>query len=265
MFDKRAGFLYNVEKRVRSDITSETSDDEKENTVDKYIKISGMQKLTLLDYPEHTACTLFVPGCNFRCPFCHNSELLGGDVEFYDEAEVFAFLRKRVGVLEGVCVTGGEPTVYTDLDRLLGKIKELGYLVKLDTNGYRPDRLEKLVGSGLVDYIAMDIKNSPERYAETIGLPDTFDIAPIERSIDIIMNGGMDYEFRTTVSAELFDDKSIEGAARMIIGAKKYFLQKFIMRDTVPSKTLTSPQDIVLSRYLDIVRRFVPNAAIRGL
>lgn len=230
-----------------------------------YIKISGIQKLTLLDFPEHTACTLFVPGCNFKCPFCHNSELLGGGVDFYDENEIFAFLRKRVGVLEGVCVTGGEPTVYSDLNRLLGKIKELGYLVKLDTNGYLPDALEELLRAKLVDYVAMDIKNSPERYAETAGLPRTFDIAPIERSIDIIMHGEADYEFRTTVVTELFDEKSIEGAARMIMGAKKYYLQKFVMRDTVPSKTLTSPQDIVLSRYLDIVRRFVPNARIRGV
>ena len=233
--------------------------------MEQYVKICGIQKLTLLDYPEHTACTLFVNGCNFRCPFCHNSELLGGGVEFYDEAEVFAFLKKRAGVLEGVCVTGGEPTLYTDLDRLLRKIKDLGYSVKLDTNGYLPDRLAALIDAGLVDYVAMDIKNSPERYAETAGLPqERFDITAIERSIDIIMNSAPDYEFRTTVVTELFDETSIEGAARMILGAKKYFLQKFVMRDTVLSKTLTSPQSIVLSRYLDIVRRIIPTAQIRG-
>lgn len=233
--------------------------------MDKYIKISGLQKLTLLDYPEHTACTLFVPGCNFRCPFCHNSELLGGDVEFYDEREIFAFLQKRKGVLEGVCVTGGEPTLYTDLDRFIRAIKELGYAVKLDTNGFLPDRLKALIDEGLLDYIAMDIKNSPERYAETAGLPiDRFDITPIEKSIDIIMNSGVDYEFRTTVAAELFDENSIAGAARMIIGAKKYFLQAFVMRDTVPSKQLTPPKPVVLSRYLDIVREYVPTAKIRG-
>ncbi|MCH5155601.1 MAG: anaerobic ribonucleoside-triphosphate reductase activating protein [Clostridiales bacterium] len=229
------------------------------------MKISGIQKLTLLDYPEHTACTLFVPFCNFRCPFCHNSELLSASTEFYDEAEIFAFLKKRAGVLEGVCVTGGEPTLYTDLNRFLGKIKDLGYAVKLDTNGFLPDRLQALLDDGLVDYVAMDIKNSPERYSETVGLPpERFDISPIERSIDIIMKSAPDYEFRTTVVTELFDEKSIEGAARMIIGAKKYFLQKFVMRDTVPSKTLTPPQSIVLSRYLDIVRKIIPTAQIRG-
>ncbi|MCH5165363.1 MAG: anaerobic ribonucleoside-triphosphate reductase activating protein [Clostridiales bacterium] len=229
------------------------------------MKISGIQKLTLLDYPEHTACTLFVPGCNFRCPFCHNSELLGGDVEFYDEGEIFAFLKKRVGVLEGVCITGGEPTIYTDLDRLIRAIKELGYLVKLDSNGFLPERLQTLIGEGLLDYIAMDIKNSPERYAETAGLPiERFDITPIEQSIEIIMNSGVDYEFRTTVSTELFDESSIIGAAKMIRGAKRYFLQSFVMRDTVPSKRLTPPQSIVMSRYLDVVREYVPSARIRG-
>lgn len=221
--------------------------------------------MTLLDYPEHTACTLFVPGCNFRCPFCHNSELLSDGVEFYDEREIFDFLRKRARVLEGVCVTGGEPTVYTDLDRLLRKIKELGYLVKLDTNGYLPDRLSALIEESLLDYIAMDIKNSPDRYAETAGLPpERFDISRITRSIELIRSSGVEYEFRTTVSSELFDENSIVGAARMIAGADRYFLQRFVMRDTVPSKTLTPPQPLVMAQYLEKVRRYVPSAVIRG-
>ncbi len=235
------------------------------NETARYIKISGLQKLTLLDYPEHTACTLFVPSCNFRCPFCHNSELLGSDVEYYDEAEIFAFLEKRRGVLEGVCVTGGEPTLYTDLDRLLRDIKALGYSVKLDTNGYRPDSLEELYASRLVDYVAMDVKNSPERYAETAGLPYAkFDISVIERSIDIIKNSGVPYEFRTTIATELFDAESMEGAARLVEGADKYFLQKFVMRETVPSKTLTSPTDELMHFYLEIARRYVKSARIRG-
>lgn len=235
--------------------------------MERYIKISGMQKLTLLDYPEHTACTLFVAGCNFKCPFCHNSELLSGDVSFYDEAEIFAFLKKRVGVLEGVCVTGGEPTLYGDLDRFLGDIKALGYKIKLDTNGYAPDRLSALIDAGLLDYIAMDVKNSPARYAETVGLDGfgaRFDIENIERSVDIIMRSGVDYEFRTTVAAELFDDESMDGAARMIAGATKYFLQYFTMRETVPCKALTSPSRFEMEYYLDIARRYVPNAQIRG-
>ena len=232
----------------------------------KYIKISGIQKLTLLDYPEHTACTLFVPGCNFRCPYCHNSELLSCDVEFYDEREIFAFLKKRAGVLEGVCVTGGEPTIYTDLDRFLRAVKALGYKIKLDTNGYLPERLAPLLSENLVDYIAMDIKNSPERYAETAGLyAQKFDISKIERSIELIMRSGVEYEFRTTVVTELFDDDSISGAAQMIRGAHKYFLQAFVMRDTVPAKTLTPPPRSVLDRYLAIVRRYVPNAVLRGV
>lgn len=233
--------------------------------MDKYIKISGIQKLTLLDYPEHTACTLFVPGCNFRCPFCHNSELLRSDCEFYDEREIFAFLEKRKGVLEGVCITGGEPTLYTDLPRFIGDIKRLGYRVKLDTNGYNPDALDDLIKRGLLDYIAMDIKNSPERYAETIGLdPVRFDISPVLESRNIIMSSGLDYEFRTTVTAEYFDNESIAGAAKMITGANKYFLQYFVMRDTVPSKSLTPPTKAAMRGYLDIAREFVPNAAVRG-
>ena len=233
--------------------------------MERYIKISGIQKLTLLDYPEHTACTLFVPGCNFRCPFCHNSELLSDSPEYYDEKVLFDFLKKRAGVLEGVCITGGEPTIYTDLDRLIRSIKELGYKIKLDTNGYLPESLEKLIGEGLLDYIAMDIKNSPERYAETAGLPsDRFDVSRIESSIDIIMNSGVDYEFRTTVSSELFDEKSIAGAARLILGADKYFLQRFVMRDTVPSKTLTPPTEEAMKAYLGIAKEYVPNTKIRG-
>ena len=233
--------------------------------MDRYIKISGIQKLTLLDYPEHTACTLFVPGCNFRCPFCHNSELLQSDCEFYDEQEIFKFLEKRRGVLEGVCVTGGEPTLYTDLPRFLSDIKKLGYSIKLDTNGYNPDGLDNLIKLGLLDYIAMDVKNSPERYAETAGLPpERFDISPILESRNIIMTSGLDYEFRTTVSAELFDEQSIAGAAKLIAGANKYFLQYFVMRDTVPSKTLSPPTREAMQRYLGIAREFVPNTTIRG-
>ncbi len=233
--------------------------------MDKYVKISGIQKLTLLDFPEHTACTLFVPGCNFRCPYCHNSELLAPDPEYYDEKDIFDFLKKRAGVLEGVCITGGEPTIYTDLDRLIRSIKELGYLIKLDTNGYSPTALEKLIADGLLDYIAMDIKNSPTRYAETAGLdPNRFDISRICDSIDTIMRSGVKYEFRTTVSAELFDDESIAGAAKLVRGADKYFLQRFVMRDTVPSKTLSPPTDDAMNRYLKIAREFVPNAKIRG-
>ncbi len=233
--------------------------------MDKYIKISGIQKLTLLDYPEHTACTLFVPGCNFRCPFCHNSELLASDCEFYDERDIFAFLEKRKGVLEGVCVTGGEPTLYTDLPRFLGDIKKLGYSVKLDTNGYNPDCLDDLIRLGLLDYIAMDIKNSPERYAQTIGLPpERFDISKILESRNLIMSSGLDYEFRTTVVSEYFDGESMAGAAKMIEGANKYFLQYFVMRDTVPGKTLTPPTQETMHRYLDIAREFVPSVAIRG-
>lgn len=233
--------------------------------MERYIKISGIQKLTLLDFPEHTACTLFVPSCNFRCPYCHNSELLGRDVLFYDESEIFDFLKKRAGVLEGVCITGGEPTLYSDLDRFLRDVKRLGYKIKLDTNGYIPDKLESLINDGLLDYIAMDIKNAPDRYAETVGLPpERFDIAPVLRSIGLIMDSHLPYEFRTTVIAELFDVYSMEDAAKTIAGAEKYFLQYFVMRDTVPDKSLSAPTEEVMREYLRVVRKHVPTAMIRG-
>ncbi len=233
--------------------------------MDRYIKISGIQKLTLLDFPEHTAATLFVPGCNFRCPFCHNSELLGEAPEYYDEAEIFAFLKKRAGVLEGVCITGGEPTLYSDLDRFIAEIRSLGYKIKLDTNGFRPDALRTLYSESLLDYVAMDIKNSPERYAETVGLdPVRFDISPVTESIELIRASGVPYEFRTTIAEQLFDGQSMAGAARMIAGADRYYLQKFVMRDTVPSKTLTAPTDDTMAHYLSIAQEFVPNAKLRG-
>ena len=149
--------------------------------------IHGLQKLTLLDYPGQTACTLFFGGCNLRCPFCHNAALVTGQAPTaMTEGEFLAFLKKRRGLLDGVCITGGEPTLRKDLPEFIRKIRELGYLVKLDTNGCFPDRLEKLIDQGLVDYVAMDLKNSREEYPATVGIPN-FDTAPIAQSIRLLM------------------------------------------------------------------------------
>lgn len=230
----------------------------------EYIKISGIQKLTLLDYPEHMACTLFVPGCNFKCPYCHNSELLGAGVQHYDESEIFDFLQSRKGKLEGVCVTGGEPTLYNDLGRFLAKIKDLGYLVKLDTNGYRPQVLSGVINDGLVDYVAMDIKSSLDRYPETIGLLCGFKPDNIIRSAELLMRGNVDYEFRTTVANEFVDAAAVEDIAKMIIGAKRYFLQYFVMRETVPDASLTPPTKEQMNYYLSVAREYVPATEIRG-
>ena len=165
------------------------------------MKLAGLQKTTLLDYPGKVACTVFLSGCNFRCPFCQNSEILDGGVSDISEEEFFAFLNKRKGLLDGVCVSGGEPLIHADVGEFIGKIKDLGYSVKLDTNGAFPERLKELCGEGLVDRVAMDIKNSPERYAKTAGAD--VDVGKIKESAAFLMSGEVGYEFRTTVVKQL--------------------------------------------------------------
>ena len=194
--------------------------------------------MTLLDFPGRVACTVFLGGCNFRCPFCHNSELLDGTEEqVMDDKALLSFLAKRKGILDGVCITGGEPTLKKELPQLLREIKALGYPVKLDTNGYRPEVLKALVEEGLVDYVAMDIKNSPDEYGKTVGL-SKMDISRIEESIRFLAKGNVDYEFRTTVVSQLHTKKSIEDMGKWLLdtaGApvKQLFLQPFVDRDTV--------------------------------
>ena len=190
--------------------------------------IKGLQKLTLLDYPEKTACTVFTGGCNFRCPFCHNASLVTNlNSDEISESDFFELLIKRKNVLQGVCITGGEPTLMPDLPEFIKRIKDLGYLVKLDSNGYRPGIIKSLVESNLIDYIAMDIKNSEEKYPLTTGITD-MDMDKIKESIDFIMNCGIDYEFRTTIVRELHTPQDIEDIGLLIKDAKKYFLQGFI-------------------------------------
>ena len=196
------------------------------------MQIVGLQKTTLLDYPEKVAATIFVGGCNFCCPFCHNSDLVRGT---YDEVlkseEVWRFLEKRRGVLEGVCITGGEPTLQQDLEEWIIKIKEMGYLVKLDTNGYRPDVLKRLVYNKRVDYVAMDIKNAPDRYGLACG--KEIDINVIKESVSFLLSNPVDYEFRTTLVKELHSIEAIEEIGNWIQGAKKYYLQMFEENDNV--------------------------------
>ena len=196
------------------------------------MQIVGLQKTTLLDYPEKVAATIFVGGCNFCCPFCHNSDLVRGT---YDEVlkseEVWRFLEKRRGVLEGVCITGGEPTLQQDLEEWIIKIKEMGYLVKLDTNGYRPDVLKRLVHNKRVDYVAMDIKNAPDRYGLACG--KEIDINVIKESVSFLLSNPVDYEFRTTLVKELHSIEAIEEIGNWIQGAQKYYLQMFEENDNV--------------------------------
>lgn len=189
--------------------------------------IAGLQKLTLLDYPGKTACTLFTPGCNFRCPFCHNALLVTDRVEdFVSEESFFSFLGKRKGILDGVCITGGEPTLQKDLVPFMKKIKEMGFLLKLDTNGYRPDVLGKILDEGLADYVAMDIKASPGKYASATGISD-LDFSLVSDSINLLEKSGVPHEFRTTVTADFHCEDDFAEILVLFSHDTPYYLQQF--------------------------------------
>ena len=229
------------------------------------MEIHGLQKMTLLDWPGKVACTVFLGGCNFRCPYCHNGQLVEGDVSpELSQEQLIAFLKKRQGLLDGVCVTGGEPLLRPDLPDLLQAIKKLGYPIKLDTNGSFPNRLAKLWEDGLIDYVAMDIKNSPQRYGETVGKPQ-MDLVPIEESVDWLLHGKVDYEFRTTVVQQFHDAGSFQVIGPWLAGASHYFLQSFVDRDTVLCPGLTPWPKSVLEEFAAIVRPWIPAVALRGV
>ncbi len=228
--------------------------------------IGGLQKLTLLDFPGTVACTVFTVGCNLRCPFCHNPTLVFNppESERISEDELFAFLNKRKGILDGVAITGGEPLLHSDIGEFIAKIKALGYKVKLDTNGTFPDRLEKILAEGNVDYVAMDLKNTFDRYAETVGIRD-FDVELIKRSISLIRNSGVDHEFRTTVVSPLHDAGDFGLIAKQIEGADKYFLQNFVdSGDLLNGEGLTELPREELEKALDNAKKIIPQSKIRG-
>lgn len=229
------------------------------------MKLAGLQKLTLLDFPGHVACTVFTAGCNLRCPFCHNSELVLPERKpaLMDEEEFFSFLKKRQGILEGVCVTGGEPLLQKDIAPFLARIKDLGFAVKLDTNGCFPKILRSLVEQGLVDFVAMDIKNSPARYAATAGIP-ALDLTAVQESVAFILSGTVDYEFRTTVAAQLHDEESFEDIARWIAGAKGYAIQNFRDSGDVLTAGLSPCTPEQLERFVQIVKPHVRQVLTRG-
>ena len=228
--------------------------------------IKGFAKLTLLDFPGKVACTVFTGGCNFKCPFCHNASLAvrAGELPNIDEEEVFSLLRKRKGILDGVCVSGGEPLLMPDLADFLGRIKEMGYAVKLDTNGYLPERLGTVIDLGLVDMVAMDIKNSPDKYALTTGVAD-IDMVPILESADILMRGRLPYEFRTTVVKELHEAEDFEKIGKWIEGASAYYLQSFIDSGDIIGSGLSAHSKESLERFLSIVQKYVSNSHLRGV
>lgn len=230
------------------------------------MKICGIQKLTLLDFPDHMACTIFTGGCNFRCPFCHNSSLvLGSDnIDTYSEDEILEFLKKRKGILDGVCVTGGEPTLQADLKTFIRKIKELGFLVKLDTNGYRPDVLIDLINSGLVDYVAVDIKNSIKNYPKTIGL-SSFKEENLLKTIEFLINGSIEYEFRTTVVKEFIKKEDFKDIAELIKGTKRYYLQEFVASETCIKTNLHPYSREEMSEFIEILEKYNVKAYLRGI
>ena len=319
--------------------TSSKSKSSSEYQVDTIMKIHGLQKMTLLDYPGYVACTVFLGGCDFRCPYCHNFELACGAAQpVMDDEELFAFLKKRKGLLDGVAITGGEPCLHKDLPELLRGIRALGFRTKLDTNGYHPEMLRHVLDEGLVDYVAMDIKNSPAKYAETAGFryfsveesaagsesgADTVDAAAsgadtdaavnsgthtaaapltdenrsdadpaltasgtrtvsspytsgdltnrilnlgkIKESISLLINGTVDYEFRTTVVKEFHTAEDFFEIGEMIRGAEHYYLQCFTDRDTVPYGNLHAPSVETLQKYWRIMLDFVPGTELRGI
>ena len=233
--------------------------------------IAGLQKMTLLDYPGKVACTVFLAGCNFRCPFCHNSSLLSASApEEMTPEQRLSFLRKRQGLLDGVCITGGEPTLSPDLGQLLEQIKVLGFSVKLDTNGTNPRMLKELVRAGLIDYVAMDIKNSPSRYSQTAGIPGLA-MEKIEESMAFLLTGSLEYEFRTTVVEELHEEADFTEIGLWLRKlapdhkAKRFFLQCYRDTESVLQSGLHAPEFDKLRHFSQLLGPFVDSVEIRGI
>ncbi|MBS7008923.1 anaerobic ribonucleoside-triphosphate reductase activating protein [Anaerostipes sp.] len=230
------------------------------------MKIMGLQKSTLLDYPRKVACTVFTGGCNFLCPFCHNAELIcpSEDESGISRAQLHAFLKKRKNILDGVCISGGEPLIHSELAELIREIKELGYLVKLDTNGSFPEKLKELAGEGLLDYVAMDIKNSKYKYARTAGM-EALDIRQIEESVRFLMEGSLPFEFRTTVVRQLHTKEDMLEIGAWIAGKEPYFLQTFEPSHTVPAQGFTAYEREEMAELAGLLREQLPNVELRGI
>ena len=227
------------------------------------MKIFGLEKLSLVDYQDYACAVIFTGGCNFRCPFCHNSGLVDKSVSPINVEEVIEFLTKRKSLLDAVCISGGEPTLESGLIEFVKEIKELGYMVKLDTNGTNPEVLEQLINENLIDYVAMDYKNSSKNYPMTTGVAN-IDINKITKSVDILKNGKVDYEFRTTIVAEFHNEDSIRDMATELSGAKKLFLQKFVENENCISKGLTPVTKDVAEDWKNILAYNIKEVNLRG-
>lgn len=230
------------------------------------MNIHGFTKTTLLDFPGHVAATIFTGNCNFRCPFCHNSELVLSPDIFpkEDEDNLLSFLKKRKGILSGVCITGGEPTLQPDLYDFLGKIKDLGYQIKLDTNGYRPDVVKSVIDNKLIDYIAMDIKSGRNNYAVATGISN-LDISIIQKSIDLISMSNIDFEFRTTAVKNIHSNSDFEDIASWLPTDSAYFIQSYKETAGIGENTCESFTKEELTAFLNIVTRNIPNSNLRGI
>ena len=231
------------------------------------MRIVGLMKTTLLDYPDKVASTIFTGGCNFRCPYCHNGDLVldFANMEPYTEEEIFEHLNKRKNTLNGVCITGGEPTLQSDLPQFIKKIKDLGLLVKLDTNGTNPSMLRELLEAYLLDYVAMDIKHCKEKYNE-VACMKNYSIEPIEESVDILMNCDIDYEFRTTVTRQLHDIDDFRSIGAWIDGAKAYFLQPYKESEQVISKIFSTYTAEEFDLIINILNDYnITNVEVRAL
>lgn len=228
------------------------------------MRIGGIQKLTLLDYPGKIACTVFLAGCNLRCPYCHNASLAKGEAFGMAEEELFEFLAARRKKLDGVCISGGEPTLWPQLPDFLCRIKELGFSVKLDTNGTNPKLMSALCRDGLLDYVAMDIKASPDKYREVCGGADV--ISSVRSSAQLLLSGAVDYEFRTTLCEPLFDLCDADEIGRWLAGAKRYYLQQFVPSGDILSPSgLYAPSEEKMAEYRQRVIPYIPNTYIRGI
>lgn len=226
------------------------------------MKISGLQKLSLVDFDGHISATIFTSGCNFACPFCHNAGLVESTEPDISKNEILEYLEKRKNILDSVCITGGEPTLHNDLPEFIKSIKNLGYIIKLDSNGTNPEMLKYLVENKLIDYIAMDIKNSKDNYNLTIA--KNMSLEKIEKSVDYIMKSGIDYEFRTTLVLGYHTEKSIKEIGKWIRGAKKYYLQKFVDSGNCLQSNLEAinKEDAIL--FKNILEKYIANVNLRG-
>lgn len=225
--------------------------------------INGLMKLTLLDFPGKTACTAFFGGCNFRCPFCHNAALVRGEGENISEEEFFNFLRRREGIIDGVAITGGEPLMREGMPDFMRRIKEAGFLVKLDTNGSYPERLREIINAGLCDYVAMDIKSSPEGYDRVAGCKVPID--KVRESVELLFEGRVDYEFRTTAAAGLVLPEDFEGIGKWISGAKRYYIQSFVDSGELLGEGASAYSKEELEVFAGVVRRYVGDVQLRGI